>query len=113
MIRPSDSTHHRKPWSQARPCVRTPGAGIERTISPLSGSMRKSFPDAGTAIQYLSSTHFTPWPPDGVVTRPYKPDPGVTHDLIVLPLTGSTFSVRGAAAGSRIFVDVIHSASWP
>jgi len=38
MIRPSDSTHHRKPSSHARPCVRTPGAGIERTIAPLSGS---------------------------------------------------------------------------
>src|SRR3954447_10571529 len=113
MIRPSDSTHQRKPRSQARPCVRTPGAGIDRTISPRSGSIRKSFPDAGTAIQYLSSTHLTPWPPDGVVTRPYRPDPGVTHDFNVLPLTASTFNVRGAAAGSRILVDVIHSASCP
>src|SRR6478672_3907736 len=113
MIRRSESTHHRKPCCQARPCVRTPGAGIDRTIAPLSGSIRKSFPDAGTAIQYLSSTHFTPCPPDGVVTRPYNPEPGVTHDLRVLPLTGSTFSVRGGAAGSRIFVEVIHSASWP
>src|SRR5499427_7446931 len=113
MIRPTDSTHHRNPRSHASPCVRTPGAGMDRTISPLSGSIRKSFPDAGTAIQYLSSTHFTPWPPDGVVTRPYSPDPGVTHDFSVFPLVGSTFKVRGAAAGSRIFVEVIQSAPCP
>src|SRR5207237_1841524 len=113
MVRPSDSTHHRNPRSHARPCVRTPGAAIDLTISPLSGSIRKSFPDAGTAIQYLSSTHFKPCAPDGVVTRPYKPDPGVTHDFNVLPLAGSTFKVRGAAAGSRIFVDAIQSAPFP
>src|SRR5437667_12307704 len=82
------------------PCVRTPGAGIERTISPLSGSIRKSFPDAGTAIQYLPSTHFNPCAPDGVVTRPYNPDPGVTHDFSVLPVDGSTFNLRGGSAGS-------------
>ena len=38
---------------------------------------------------------------------------GVTHDFNVLPLVGSTFNVRGAAAGSRIFVEVIQSASRP
>src|SRR6266581_3608374 len=113
MTRPSDSTHHRNPRSHARPCVRTPGAGIDRTISPASGSMRNSFPDAGTAIQYFPSTHFTPWPPDGVVTFPYSPEPGVTHDFSVFPVFGSTFNVRGAAAGSSIFVEVIQSAPLP
>src|SRR5215831_19848172 len=99
MTRPSDSTHHKKPLSHAMPCVRTPGAGIERTISPLSGSIRKSFPDAGTAIQYFPSTHFKPCAPDGVVTRPYNPAPGVDHDFSVLPVAGSTFSVFGGADG--------------
>src|SRR5262245_25243328 len=113
MTRPSDSTHHRDPLSHAMPCVRTPGAGIERTISPLSGSIRNSFPDAGTAIQYLPSTHFNPCAPDGVVTRPYKPEPGVTHDFSVLPVAGSTFNVRGGTAGSVIFVDPIQSAPLP
>src|SRR5262245_19659094 len=102
MTRPSDSTHHRNPLSQARPCVRTPGAGIEREISPLSGSIRKSFPDAGTAIHYLPSTHFTPCPPDTVdvgVIRPYFPDPGVGQDFSVLPLFESILSVRGGSLG--------------
>src|SRR5882762_3217340 len=116
MTRPSDSTHQRKPLSQASPCVRTPGAGMDRTISPVSGSITKSFPEAGTAIQYLPSTHFTPWPPDTVdlgVIFPYIPAPGVTHDFSVLPVFGSTFSVRGAVAGSVIFVEVIQSAPLP
>src|SRR5262245_45574981 len=116
MTRPSDSTHHRNPLSHARPCVRTPGAGIERAISPLSGSIRNSLPDAGTAIQYLPSTHFNPWAPDTVdvgVIRPYLPEPGVTQDFNVLPLFGSTFSVRGGASGSFILVDAIHSAPLP
>src|SRR6185436_16645229 len=113
MTRPSDSTHQRKPWSQASPCVRTPGAGIDRTIAPVSGSIRNSFPEAGTAIQYFPSTHFRPCAPDGVVTFPYSPEPGVTHDFSVLPVFGSTFSVRGAADGSLIFVDEIHSAPLP
>src|SRR5438552_133911 len=95
------------------PCVRTPGAGIERTIAPVSGSIRKSCPDAGAAIQYLPSTHFNPCAPDGVVTRPYKPDPGVTHDFSVLPVAGSTFNVFGGAAGSVPFVDPIHNAPLP
>src|SRR5713226_7130871 len=113
MTRPSDSTHQRSPLSHASPCVRTPGAGIDRTMSPVSGSIRKSFPEAGTAIQYLPSTHFRPWPPDTVdlgVIFPYKPDPGVTHDFSVLPSFGSTFSVRGGIAGSVIFVEVIQRA---
>src|SRR5437762_1657193 len=116
MTRPSDSTHQRKPLSHASPCVRTPGAGIDRTISPLSGSIRNSFPDAGTAIQYFPSTHFTPCPPETVdcgVILPYMPDPGVTHDFSVVPLFGSTFNVRGGSLGSRIFVEVIHSAPLP
>src|SRR5437762_1276735 len=113
MIRPSDSTHHRKPRSHARPCVRTPGAGIDRTTSPVSGSMRKSFPDAGTAIQYFPSTHFKPCAPDGVVTLPYSPDPGVTQDASVFPVFASTFNVLGGAAGSSIFVEAIHSAPFP
>src|SRR5215510_1281926 len=102
MTRPSDSTHHRDPLSHARPCVRTPGAGIERTISPVSGSIRNSLPDAGTAIQYLPSTHFSPCAPDTVVCgvmRPYSPEPGVTHDFSVWPLFGSTFKVRGGSFG--------------
>src|SRR5215813_2261923 len=113
MTRPSDSTHQRNPLSQARPWVRTPGAGIERAISPLSGSIRNSLPDAGTAIQYLPSTHFNPCAPEGVVTRPYKPEPGVTHDFSVLPVFGSTFNVRGASFGFVIFVDAIQSAPFP
>src|ERR671931_1844670 len=116
MTRPSDSTHHRKPLSHASPCVRTPGAGMDRTISPLSGSMRNSFPDAGTAIQYLPSTHFSPCAPDTVdrgVIFPYIPDPGVTHDFSVLPVFGSTFNVRGGMLRSAIFVDAIQSAPFP
>src|SRR4030088_2305330 len=97
MTRPSASTHQRNPLSQASPCVRTPGAGIDRTVSPVSGSIRKSFPEAGTAIQYLSSAHFRPWAPDGVVTLPYRPDPGVTHEFKVLPVFASTFKVLGGA----------------
>src|SRR6266545_3862254 len=116
MIRPSDSTHQRKPLSHASPCVRTPGAGIDRTISPVSGSIRKSLPEAGTAIQYLPSTHFRPCAPDGVdrgVMLPYKPDPGVTHDFSVLPVFGSTFNVLGGVVGSLIFVEPIQSAPLP
>src|SRR5437773_9075915 len=105
MDRSLESTHQSDPLSQASPWVRTAGAGIERTISPVSGSIRKSFPDAGTAIQYLPSTHFNPCAPDGVVTLPYKPEPGVTHDFSVLPVFGSTFSVLGGTAGSAFFVD--------
>ena len=78
--------------------------------------MRKSFPDAGTAIQYLPSTHFKPCAPDTVdcgVILPYMPDPGVTHDFSVRPVFGSTFSVRGGSCGSAIFVDEIHSAPLP
>src|SRR6185295_2001612 len=110
MTRPSDSTHQRNPRSQASPCVRTPGAGIDRTSSPVSGSIRKSFPEAGTAIQYLPSTHFRPCAPDTVdvgVIFPYLPDPGVTHDFNVLPVFASTFKVLGGTAGSSIFVDEI------
>src|ERR1700704_899720 len=116
MTRPSDSAHQRNPLSHARPCVRTPGAGIDRTISPVSGSIRKSFPEAGTAIQYLPSTHFRPWPPDGVdvaVIFPYRPDPGVAHDFKVLPVFASTFKVLGGTFGSVIFVEVIQSAPLP
>src|SRR3954462_558540 len=116
MTRPSDSTHQRNPLSHARPWVRTPGAGMERAISPVSGSIRNSLPDAGTAIQYLPSTHLTPCPPVTVVVgviRPYLPEPGVTQDFSVLPLFGSTLSVRGGESGSFIFVDVIHSAPLP
>src|SRR5206468_2835716 len=116
MTRPSDSTHQRKPLSHASPCVRTPGAGTDRTTSPVSGSIRKSFPDAGTAIQYLASTHFRPCAPDGVelgVMFPYRPDPGVTHDFSVLPVFGSTFKVLGGIAGSVIFVEAIQSAPLP
>src|SRR6185369_14271172 len=113
MIRPSDSTHQRKPLSHARPCVRTPGAGIERTISPLSGSIRNNFPDAGTAIQYLPSTHFRPCAPEGVVTFPYSPAPGVTQDFNVAPVFGSTFSVLGGTDGSFILVDPSHNSPFP
>src|SRR6266851_7182988 len=116
MTRPSDSTHQRNPLSHASPCVRTPGAGIDRTISPVSGSIRNSLPEAGTAIQYLPSTHFRPWAPDGVdlgVIFPYRPEPGVTHDFSVVPVLGSTFKVLGGVAGSVIFVEPIHSALLP
>ena len=37
MTRPSDSTHQRKPLSQASPCVRTPGAGNVRPVVPRGG----------------------------------------------------------------------------
>src|SRR3954452_12005381 len=116
MTRASDSTHQRNPLSHARPWVRTPGAGIEWAISPVSGSIRNSRPDAGTAIQYLPSTHFSPCAPETVVVgvmRPYLPEPGVTQDFSVAPLFGSTFSVRGGASGSFILVDAIHSAPLP
>src|SRR5262249_62395332 len=116
IARPSGATHQRNPWSHARPCVRTPGAEIERRISPVSGSIRNSLPDAGTAIQYLPSTHFRPCAPDTVVCgvmRPYLPEPGVTQDFRVLPLTGSTFNVLGGSFGFGIFVEAIHSAPLP
>src|SRR5258706_7082102 len=116
MTRPSDSTHQRNPLSHASPWVRTPGAGIDRTISPLSGSIRNSLPDAGTAIQYLPSTHFRPCAPDGVDVGeifPYRPDPGVAHDFNVLPVFGSTFKVLGGVVGSAIFVEPIQSAPLP
>src|SRR5438477_11897383 len=85
--------HQRMPLSQASPWVRTPGAGILRTIWPVSGSIRKSFPEAGTAIQYLPSTHFNPCAPEGVVTFPYRPAPGVSNDFRVLPVLASTLRV--------------------
>src|ERR1700736_3795616 len=113
MTRSSDSTHQRAPLSQASPCVRSPGAGIDRTVSPVSGSIRKSFPEAGTAIQYLLSTHFRPWAPDGVVNFPYRPDPGVPHDFRVWPVCASTFKVLGGSFGSAIFVEAIQSAPLP
>src|SRR6266496_4136988 len=116
MTRPSDSTHQRNPLSHASPCVRTPGAGIDRTMSPVSGSIRNSLPEAGTAIQYLPSTHFRPCAPDTVdcgVMFPYRPDPGVTHDFSVRPVLASTFKVLGGAAGSVIFVELIHRAPLP
>src|ERR1044072_198150 len=116
MTRPSDSTHHRNPLSHARPCVRTPGAGIDRTTSPVSGSIRNSWPEAGPAIQYLPSTHFNPCAPDGVdvgVIFPYIPDPGVFHDFSVLPVFVSTFNVLGGAAGSLIWVELIHREPLP
>ena len=89
--------------------MRIPGAGMLRTISPVSGSIRNSLPDAGTAIQYLSSTNLIPCAPDAVAFAPFvqMPDPGVTHCLSVLPVFGSTFMVLGGLP-SEVFVEATH-----
>ena len=62
---------HNMPLSIAMPCVRgvLPGPGMLRTISPVSGSIRNTLFAAGTAIQYLPSSHFKPCAPDGVSPR--------------------------------------------
>src|SRR5258708_23196939 len=109
MVQSFDSMHERLPFSHARPCVRMPGAGMLRAIAPVSGSIRNSLPDAGTAIQYWSPTNLTPCPPDGVALGPFDqtPDPGVTHCFCVLPFFGSIFIVFGGLP-SEVFVEVIH-----
>src|SRR6266571_1949797 len=85
-----------------------------RTIWPVSGSIRYSFPEAGTAIQYLPSTHFKPWAPEGVALGllPQTPDPGVTHTASVLPVFGSTLRVFGGVP-SAVFVEPIQRAPLP
>src|SRR5882672_5500298 len=108
--------HQSTPLSQASPWVRISGAGMLRTTFPVSGSIRKIFSENGTAIQYLPSTHFTPWPPDGVAFGPglpHMPDSGVTHAPSVLPVAGSILRVIGGVPGFNPFVDVIQSAPFP
>src|ERR1051325_1097739 len=67
-----------------------------RTPWPVSGSIRKSFSENGTAIQYLPSTHLTPCPPDGVAFGPGRPPTPPSRGPQEAPPPQSSPSPHGA-----------------